>query len=67
MLENSYLDSAADLAMMVAVGEYPIATDLTDQTINPRVGDGFIRLDPDGNVEYASPNALSELSARSDR
>ena len=27
--------------------------------INPRVGDGFIRLDPDGNVEYASPNALS--------
>ena len=44
---------------MVAAGEFPIATDLSDQTINPRVGDGFIRLDPDGNVEYASPNALS--------
>ena len=59
ILENSYLDSAADLALMVAAGEFPIATDLSDQTINPRVGDGFIRLDPDGNVEYASPNALS--------
>ena len=25
----------------------------------PRVGDGFIRLDVDGVVAYASPNALS--------
>ena len=31
---------------MVAAGEFPIASDLSDQTINPRVGDGFIRLDP---------------------
>ena len=27
--------------------------------MNPRVGDGFIRLDAAGDVEYASPNALS--------
>ena len=26
---------------------------------SPRVGDGLIRLDADGNVQYASPNALS--------
>ena len=30
-----------------------------DPSINPRVGDGFIRLDADGDVVYASPNALS--------
>ena len=48
VLENSYLDSAADLALMVAAGEFPIATNLSDQTINPRVGDGFIRLDDAG-------------------
>ena len=27
--------------------------------MNPRVGDGFIRVDAAGDVEYASPNALS--------
>ncbi|MDN5763793.1 MAG: sensor histidine kinase [Microlunatus sp.] len=59
MLENSYLDSAEDLARMVASGEFPDSTDLTDQLVNPRVGDGFIRLDSAGNVDYASPNAQS--------
>lgn len=58
-LEKSYLDTAAELAEMVASGAFPIMSDLSDQTINPRVGDGFIRLDVDGVVEYASPNALS--------
>jgi two-component system, sensor histidine kinase PdtaS len=58
-LERAYLDSAADLAQMVSAGAFPIAGDLFDPSINPRVGDGFIRLDADGDVVYASPNALS--------
>ena len=58
-LERAYLDAAQDLAEMVSVAAFPIAGDLFDPSINPRVGDGFIRLDADGNVIYASPNALS--------
>ena len=38
---------------------FPVAGDQFDPSINPRVGDGFIRLDADGSVVYASPNALS--------
>ena len=59
LLERSYLATAADLALMIAVGAFPMPTDATHLVMNPRVGDGFIRIDPDGMVEYASPNALS--------
>ncbi len=58
-LERAYLDSAADLAEMVSTAAFPVAGDPFDPSINPRVGDGFIRLDADGDVVYASPNALS--------
>jgi two-component system, sensor histidine kinase PdtaS len=58
-LERAYRDAAVDLAEMVSAGAFPIARDLFDPSINPRVGDGFIRLDADGRVVYASPNALS--------
>ena len=44
---------------MITAGAFPIAGDATNQAFGPRVGDGFIRLDGDGEVEYASPNALS--------
>ena len=57
-LELTYLQSASDLAQMIAEGRFPhpgeaVALDA------PRVGDGLIRLDRDGVVLYASPNALS--------
>ena len=58
-LERAYLDSAVDLAEMVSTAAFPVVGDQFDPSINPRVGDGFIRLDADGNVVYASPNALS--------
>ncbi|HYP46276.1 MAG TPA: histidine kinase N-terminal domain-containing protein [Propionibacteriaceae bacterium] len=58
-LESSYQKSAAELAQMVTAGTFPIPSDDTDQALSPRVGDGYIRMDPDGIVEYASPNALS--------
>jgi two-component sensor histidine kinase len=58
-LEKVYLDAAKELAEMVSSGTFPIISDLSDQTINPRVGDGFIRIDVNGIVTYASPNALS--------
>ncbi|MCL2780459.1 MAG: PAS domain-containing sensor histidine kinase [Actinomycetia bacterium] len=55
-LEVVYLQSAADLAAMIADGTFP--GDAVDET-GPRVGDGIVRLGPDGTVLYASPNAMS--------
>jgi two-component sensor histidine kinase len=59
-LEIAYLRSAAELAQMLAEGEWPNPGDgVSDDGSGPRVGDGLIRLDADGTVAYASPNALS--------
>ena len=58
-LEKAYLETAALLAGMVTAGQFPVPGDASNQMLSPRVGDGFIRLDGDGNVVYASPNALS--------
>jgi two-component system, sensor histidine kinase PdtaS len=61
-LELSYLSAADDLARMIASGTFPIAGAPTGSRRGaPRVGDGFVRLDADGVVEYASPNAVSAV------
>jgi two-component sensor histidine kinase len=44
---------------MITVGAFPIPSDATHPAFSPRVGDGFIRLEREGEVTYASPNALS--------
>ncbi len=58
-LEIAYLDCAKDLQHMLAEGTFPDVGDLPVSRSSPRVGDGFIRLDVDGNVVFASPNAIS--------
>ena len=58
-LEKAYLDCAGNLLHMVSEGTFPNVGDLAVSRSSPRVGDGFIRLDVDGVVVYASPNALS--------
>jgi two-component system, sensor histidine kinase PdtaS len=58
-LELAYLESAGQLAKLVAEGRFPDAGTDPGGQAGPRVGDGFIRLDADGLVTYASPNALS--------
>ncbi|RJQ80981.1 ATPase [Pseudonocardiaceae bacterium YIM PH 21723] len=58
-LEISYLGSAADLCQMISDGSFPTAEPTPGVHTSPRVGDGFIRLDPAGAVVFASPNALS--------
>ncbi|WP_170842989.1 sensor histidine kinase [Streptomyces oceani] len=58
-LELTYLQSASDLAQMIATGSFPYPGQQGDTDVSPRVGDGLIRLDADGVVQYASPNALS--------
>ncbi|WP_037572989.1 sensor histidine kinase [Phaeacidiphilus oryzae] len=58
-LELTYLQSASDLAQMIAAGSFPFPGEQADMDVSPRVGDGLIRMDADGVVTYASPNAVS--------
>ncbi|MDQ1713689.1 MAG: two-component system, sensor histidine kinase PdtaS [Frankiaceae bacterium] len=58
-LEMTYLQTAGDLAQMVAQGTFPVPGAPPDSDLVLRVGDGMLRLDADGVVTYASPNALS--------
>jgi two-component sensor histidine kinase len=61
-LELVYLQSAADLAAMVADGTFPAPGTRQEEGSGPRVGDGLVRLEPDGTIIYASPNALSAFN-----
>src|SRR5262249_41956755 len=58
-LDIAYMSCADDLCQMVADGTWPALEDRTGAHSSPRAGDGFIRLDTEGTVLYASPNALS--------
>lgn len=61
-LEITYLATADALCRMVTNGEFPMGAAPTGLRRGaPRVGDGVIRLDVDGVVTYASPNAVSAL------
>lgn len=61
-LELTYQALADALARMIAAGEFPNSSAPTGQRRGaPRVGDGVIRLDVNGIVSYASPNALSAV------
>ncbi len=58
-LERAYLAAADELALMVADGSFPAPNGVAVAGRSPRVGDGLIRLDPQGRVSYATPNAIS--------
>ena len=61
-LELTYLATADALARMVAAGEFPHASAPTGMRRGaPRVGDGVLRLDVEGQITYASPNAISAV------
>jgi two-component sensor histidine kinase len=57
-LELAYLNAANDLCRMVCEGTFP-PPGRDEVHTGPRAGDGLIRLDADGRVAYASPNAQS--------
>lgn len=61
-LEIHYIEGADEVTRMIARGEFPHpAAPAMSRRGAPRVGDGFIRLDADGAVLFASPNAISCL------
>src|SRR5699024_4406840 len=58
-LELDYLGCASELSRLISEGRFPQSGTDMGRRGAPRVGDGLIRLDADGIVTYASPNALS--------
>lgn len=60
-LEKTYLDISKTLLRMVEEGTFPFPTEELEVEGVPRVGDGIIRLDAEGRIIFASPNAVSAL------
>jgi len=58
-LEDAYLEAADVLSGMVHRGEFPSGGDKSVPWVSPRVGDGMIRVDAEGMITFASPNAVS--------
>ena len=58
-LELTYLQTADELSAMLSEGSFPFPGEDPERELAPRVGDGLLRLDPDGIVLFASPNAIS--------
>jgi two-component sensor histidine kinase len=61
-LELNYREIAQKIYKMVTEGTFPIRNSLYSAESTPRVGDGLIRLDKNGTIFFASPNARSALS-----
>ena len=61
-LEGEYQAIAQLLLDMVGESTFPFATPISSLNPSPRVGDGFIHLDKNGLVLYASPNGRSAFS-----
>jgi two-component sensor histidine kinase len=61
-LELTYIQCADDLTRMICTGDFPLAGAPSGPRRGaPRVGDGLVRMDREGRVSYASPNAVSAL------
>jgi two-component sensor histidine kinase len=60
-LEDEYLTIADQLLTLLAHASYPPIDVVQRATGTARVGDGLIRLDAQGRIGYASPNAVSAL------
>ena len=62
-LEKAYLSCANDLLNMVSNGNFPNKDAGTGPKRGaPRANDGLIRVDKEGRVTFASPNALSAFN-----
>ncbi|HEX4400115.1 MAG TPA: histidine kinase N-terminal domain-containing protein [Galbitalea sp.] len=61
--ELTFNECANDLFAMIATGDFPdLGAPAAPRRGAPRASDGLIRLDTDGTVTFASPNALSAFN-----
>ena len=59
----TFNEAADDLFGMISVGEFPdLSAPTSPRRGAPRASDGLIRIDVDGVVTFASPNALSAFN-----
>lgn len=58
-LELNYREIANHIYRMLAEGNFPIQGSVYRSETAPRAGDGLIRLNVDGRITFASPNARS--------
>ncbi len=58
-LELNYREIANHFYRMVSEGNFPIKGSVYRSETAPRAGDGLVRLDVDGRITFASPNARS--------
>ena len=61
-LELNYREIANHIYRMIAEGNFPVKDSVYLAEAAPRVGDGLVRLDVEGTVVFASPNARSALN-----
>jgi len=60
---KAFIESAEQIYSMIAEGDFPDPSQRDSSKLGaPRASDGFIKLDRDGTVTYASPNALSSFN-----
>ncbi|SHJ08272.1 Two-component sensor histidine kinase, contains HisKA and HATPase domains [Tessaracoccus bendigoensis DSM 12906] len=57
-LEENFLEAAEILTQMLLRGEFPLVPP-SDKALAPRPADGVLRVQPDGVISYASPNAIT--------
>ncbi len=57
-LEENFLEAADILTQMLMRGEFPLVPP-SDKALAPRAADGVLRIQPDGVITYASPNAIT--------
>ena len=57
-LEENFLEAAEILTQMLMRGEFPLVPP-SDKALAPRPADGVLRIQPDGVISYASPNAIT--------
>ena len=58
-LEDTYLETAQIIMDMLLTATFPMPGDKPVPWESPRVGDGSLRLDRNGIITWASPNAMS--------
>lgn len=61
-LELNYREIANHIYRMIAEGNFPVKDSVYLAEAAPRVGDGLLRLNVEGEVVFASPNARSAFS-----
>ncbi len=60
-LERAYINAFERFAHMIADGNFPYASEMAEPEDAPRIGDGVLLLSNDFVIQFASPNAISNL------